>query len=263
MIEKIILELMKHIPWIFSGIGNMFVDQILNPLKEESQINPQQNLIIEPIETKEESYSVSLGKRHKFLREQYLKLNPRKMADFYGYEKVAELERYESGEQEFPAESLEKLKKTFFIKDSFLEEGDSFIFRTFNLYSDEVKQLLQEGFRPNFLCCTHDRSWLYTYPVFHKQENGYSRIVKANSVSSFKSTGEGYNNIAQIIKEMLRQGMDYSCAFVLKVDRAKWKKLEEGVFYSSSSYFGHGRDEECADIFYEHYQKLKDYLIKV
>ncbi|MDJ0650057.1 MAG: hypothetical protein QNJ60_15300 [Xenococcaceae cyanobacterium MO_188.B19] len=49
------LELMKHISWIFSSIGNIFVDKILNTSKEESQINPQQNLIIEPIEIKEES----------------------------------------------------------------------------------------------------------------------------------------------------------------------------------------------------------------
>ncbi len=253
------LELIKHISWIFSGIGNIFVDKFSNTSKKESQINPQQNLIIEPIEIKEEPYSVSLGKRHKFLREEYLKLNPRKMADFYGYNKTAELERYESGEDEFPKESLEKLKETFFINESFLEEDNSRIFRNFILSSNEVKHLLEDGFKPNFLCYTENLSRL-AFPVFHKQENKYFPIVVANNIGSFSSGHGGYNNIKIIIIEMLRQGMDYRDAFIQKVDKLTWQKLERGLFYSNNIYFGDGLDEECADIFYEYYRKIKVYL---
>lgn len=75
-------------------------------------------------------YRILLGRRHRELRERVLKLNRRRMADFYGYEKVAQLEMYEQGEEEFPAESIRRLIDFFFIRRDYLEEGIPYIFFT-------------------------------------------------------------------------------------------------------------------------------------
>ena len=269
MLEIAIKKVLDAIPWVFSGVGNIVVKKIINTSANNPQttllkstnfsITPQDDIQPEELEIEEEPYSVRLGKRHKFLREDILKLNERQMANFYRYDLASELESYERGEDEFPKESIERLKETFFVNEEFLEDGDSRIFRNFDIYSDEVKKLLKEGFRPLFLCSMCDRSWLYTYPVFHKQENNYSRIVVSNLTASFQSTGGGYNNIAQIIIEMLRQGMRYSDASILQVSKQTWQGLEQGTFYSKNGYLGY-RDDECADIFYEQFRDIKDRL---
>ena len=260
MLEMAIKKVLDAIPWVFSGVGNIVVKKIINTSANNPQTTLQDDIQPEELEIEEEPYSVRLGKRHKFLREDILKLNERQMANFYGYDLASELERYERGEDEFPKESMEKLKETFFINERFLEDGDSRIFRNFGIYSDEVKKLLKEGFRPLFLCSICDRNWLYTYPVFHKQENNYSRIVVSNSTAYFQSTGGNYNNIAQIIIEMLRQGMRYSDASILQVSKQTWQELEQGTFYSNGSLsnFSIGWDYECMDIFYEWFHDIEN-----
>lgn len=184
------------------------------------------------------------------------------MADFYGYEKVKELETYEKGEDEFPLESIAKLEQTFLINSKYLEEGNSFIFRPFELEfhqeNDEATKLLEEGFRPYLLCCSENRHDLLTHVVLHKRDPKYSRTVVANDSSSFYSTGAGAYNIYSIIKKMIERGMQSSEAIIFKVDRATWQALEERRFYSKNMFLGLGRDRDCRDIFEEWYRKLEE-----
>ena len=245
--------------WFFSGAGNIFLEKIFNNFEKDSQLiygnDTQENNIVSETVQKEDSYAELLGKRHKHLRENYLELNPRKMADFYGYEKVAELETYEDGKDEFPLESIAKLEQTFFINSKYLEEGDPVIFQPFRLCHDEVRKLLQEGFSPCFLCYNTEPYHLYTYPVFYKQEENYSRTVVANLLSDFNSGGGGRKNIEIIRTEMVKQGMEYLDASIVKVNESTWKALDKGRFYSKYMYFGLGIDEDCCDIFEEWYRQ--------
>lgn len=271
IIIKITQEIEKAVPWLFSGLGILILKQIheiyvhkkLNSSRENYPIVIENNSQPEKQEIIEESYPVRLGKRHKYLREKILELNERKMADFYGYDSTLELDKYERGEEEFPKESIEKLKETFFVNEKFLEDRNETIFRRFNIYSDEVKKLLQDGFKPFFLCKEIDnRQDLKTYPVFHKQEDNYSRIVVSNLTGSFQSTGGGYNNIAQIIKQMLCRRMRSWDALILHVNNQTWQELEQGTFYSKHGYFGY-RDDVCKDIFDEWFTVLEDRYPKI
>ena len=257
--------------WFFSGAGNIFLEKILNIkyFEKDSQLiyandTQENNIVSETIqeEKEEDSYAELLGKRHKHLRENYLELSERKMATFYGYKKVKELETYEKGEDEFPLESIAKLEQTFLINSKYLEEGNSFIFRPFELEfhqeNDEATKLLEEGFRPYFLCCSENRHDLLTRVVLHKWDPKYSRTVVASGLSSFASPGGGFWNIYLIIKKMIERRMKYNDAIIVKVDNSTWEPLNEGRFYSKSMCFGLGRDEECYDIFEKGYRKLEE-----
>lgn len=262
MIETIFSKALEAFPWVFSGVGipiaRNTAKKIFNSQKKNSQNVLENTFQDETVETKEEPYSVRLGKRLKLLREDYFKLNEREMADFYGYEEVAELTKYESGEKEFPRESIKKLQNFFFVSKKFIEEGGDFIFECFDLYSDDVKNLLQSGFKPYFLCSSSQREDFYTYPVFYKQENNISRVVIANLTGSFMSSGGGYLNIAQIIKAMLVRGMRDYDAFILKVDEQTWQSLDKCTFYRNNMYFSLGRDDECREIFNRWFQDLEE-----
>ena len=253
--------------WFFSGAGNIFLEKIFNNFEKDSQLiyanDTQENTIVSETVQKEDSYAELLGKRHKHLRENYLELNKREMADFYGYKKVKELETYEDGRDEFPLESIAKLEQTFFINSKYLEEGESVMFRNFELKfyggkNDEATKLLEEGFRPYLLCCSENRHDLLTRVVLHKWDPKYSRTVVASGLSSFASPGGGFWNIYLIIKKMIERRMKYNDAIIVKVDNSTWEALNEGRFYSKSMCFGLGRDEECYDIFEKGYRKLEE-----
>lgn len=258
MIDRIIEEFLKAVPWLFSGIGNKMLEKKqLNSSSDNLQF-ALENISQSEIEEIEEPYSVELGTRLKRLREDNLKLSKPKMRDFYEYVEVAELEKYEAGEVEFPKDSINKLKNFFFVNESFIEDGDSRIFRSINVYSEEVRELLKSGFKIKFLCSPFDREWLYTYPVFFKEEDDYMRIVVAGLVGSFMSSGGGYNNIATIIREMLQIGMESYEVSILKASEQAWRQLEHGTFYSTNPYFGLGQDNECQDIFEEWFRNLEN-----
>lgn len=200
-------------------------------------------------------YRVLLGRRHRVLREQFLKINPRTMADFYGYEKVAQLEAYERGVEEFPAASLELLRGYFFVRREYLETGSEAIFERFSLLdADLIDQLLDEGFRPYFLCCPKERNWLYTYPVLHKSHDVHPRTVVADVVGSFASSHGGKGNILHIVDAMIRKGIYWSDAGIVRVDMETWKKLAHSRFFYSNDMFLGWTDSQCEDIFIQWYE---------
>jgi len=200
-------------------------------------------------------YRVLLGRRHRVLREQFLKINSRAMADFYSYEKVAQLEAYERGLDEFPAASLELLRSYFFVRREYLETGNGTIFARFSLLdADLIDQLLDEGFRPYFLCCPEERKWLFTYPMLHKPQHVYPRTVVADHVGSFASSHGGRGNILDIVHAMIRKGMDWYDAQIVRVDMETWEKLAHSRFFYSNDLFLGWTDTKCEDIFIQWYE---------
>jgi len=204
-------------------------------------------------------YRVLLGRRHRVLRKQFLKINSRAMADFYSYEKVAQLEAYERGLDEFPAASLELLRSYFFVRREYLETGSEAIFERFSvLDTDLIDQLLDEGFRPYFLCCPKEpnweRNWLYTYPLLHKSHDVYPRTVVADVVGSFASSHGGKGIILHIVDAMIRKGMYWSDAGIVRVDMETWKKLARSRFFYNNDMFLGWADIQCEDIFMQWYE---------
>lgn len=217
-----------------------------------------------PTETNTEIlYRTGIGERHRLLRETYLKLNLREMAMFYGIKRVSDLEAWEQGKEELPLDYLNKLVEFFFVTWKYLDGESEIVFTDFDLYSDEPTQLIKNGFRPYFLRCSEQREDLLVYPVLHKLEEGYRRIVTANLPGSFASSGGGARNIERIIFSMLKNSLRADEARFVKVKLDIWKSLEEGNFYEKDMNFGTGRwDGECADLFEEWFlvieQKYKD-----
>ena len=112
-----------------------------------------------------ERYQVALGRRHKFIRENILKLNPREMADLYGFERVAYLEDCEAGLDEFPTAAMQRLVQVFFVSPKYLQDGEAPIFQSFRFVNEreDCRRFLEEEFEPTFLCG----------PDFHKDGFAY------------------------------------------------------------------------------------------
>jgi len=206
-------------------------------------------------------YQIDLGKRHRYLREHILKINLRQMAEFYGFEKVALLEAYERGEDEFSTQSIKALRDFFFISREYLEDGTSAIFDTVDnvCHADGCAKLINQGFDPYLLCLNEERQKLWAWPVFHKEERGLDRIICADSCGYFASMGEGKTNIMHLIKAIQANGKDQYEIQIQKVDRKMWNQLEKRTFYHKSMYRFHGPDNEAQDcfltLFEEHKQK--------
>jgi len=210
---------------------------------------------IEP--TPEESYRVTLGKRHRELREVYLKLTLGEMADFYELDTGTQVENYEKGEEELPRSLIKKLVNFFFIDQDFFDKESRFVFQSFSMFNDDILNLLDQGFRPYFLCDSEDRSWLETYVVFHKKEKGFSRTVVSNVPSSFMSNGGGKNNIFEVIYGMIKKRMSSRDTSVVKVDCQTWNALQSNTFYAKNMFFPGQADCECQDIFEDYFRSAQ------
>jgi hypothetical protein len=178
-------------------------------------------------------YQIQLGKRHRHLREKILKINPRRMADFYGFEKVAQLEACETGVDEFPAAAIQKLREFFFVSRAYLEGDHRQVFDSFDIISsaDDCKKYLADGFQPYLLCLNEDREDLLCWSVFHKEEQGLDRIITANAHGYFASTGGGRTNIVHLIEAVHHHGLRPYEVWVQRVDRKTWAELESCTFY--------------------------------
>ena len=183
----------------------------------------------------------------------------RKMAEFYSLSSVTKLEDYEMGRKEIPVTLVKKLEEFFFITHNFLDSDKKYIFKNFHLDQDSVSSLLDEGFRPIVACCPYDRGDLYCYIVMHKEENGLSRIVASNLLSSFASSGGGMLNIYELIHAMVEREIPSFRARILKVTENDWKNLENDTYYQNHPFqFTSYNDQECNQIFQEWFKKALD-----
>ena len=223
---------------IVQSVHQIFGNTLTNRRKDST--TSSETLIGQQVDNEEsvERYQVLLGRRHKFLREEILLLNPRQMSDFYGFEKVAYLEDYENGLDEFPTESIKRLVQVFFIRPEYLQESREPIFTSFDIISkrEDSIRLLEQEFKPYFLCSPNFDKDGEAYLVFHKEDDGYSRMIKSNTVGGFYSSGGGANNVHTLILTMLNLDLNPDKLYIpfLNVKLDEWKKLETGCWYNKN-----------------------------
>jgi hypothetical protein len=200
--------------WIWIYVGSLpvaIIWSLQKVRKENLSIIPPSIFEVHPQQEKQlERYQAALGKRHKHLRENILKLNLREMSDFYGFVKTSDLEDYEAGLDEFPAASIKKLEDFFFIRSEYLQEGGDSIFKKFDIVSStrDCKDFLEQDFTPSFLCDPNFKNTGYAYLVFFKKENEYWRVISSNAVGGFFSSGGGRNNAYNFIEPFLERSID-------------------------------------------------------
>jgi hypothetical protein len=253
-LSGIATEVIKSLPAKITKIFN--VDRQTQSLPDLS--SGETETTIEP--TPEEPYRVTLGKRHRELREVYLKLTLGEMADFYELDTVTPVENYEKGEEELPRSLIKKLVDFFFVNQDFFDKKSRFVFQSFSMFNDDISNLLDQGFRPYFLCNSENRSQLETYVVFHKKEKGLSRTVVSNVPSSFMSNGGGKSNIFGVIYGMIKKHMGSRDTSVVKVDCQIWNALRSNTFYAENMCFPGQADYECEDIFENYFRSAQRFL---
>lgn len=200
-----------------------------------------------------ERYQVKVGKRHKFLREEILNLNPREMSDFYGFEKVSFLEDCESGVDEFPRDSIGKLIETFFIEPKYIQEGRYSIFKQFDVVSskNDCQKFLADGFHPQFLCDPDFQKTGFVHLVFYKKDQEIWRTISSNADGSFQSNGGGAWNIYHFIYAILDVGYGSYISFV-NVSAEEWKKLDNASWNNKGMLGYSGKaNHQAVDMFNE------------
>ncbi len=207
-----------------------------------------------------ERYQTALGKRHKFLREEVLKLNLRTMATLYGMPKVATLEDCEAGLDEFPKNSMQQLEDYFFIRREYIEEGTTPRFRTFLLSRESCLDLLKAGFSPYVLTTADEperRAAMPFHILFCKEERGMWRSVQADRSGYFMSTGGGKHNGVCLISALRDFGKTASAVSFLRCGKDHWQKLEsfEGYYNISMYGFAGMADYHAHDLFDEWYNE--------
>jgi hypothetical protein len=208
------------------------------------------------------AFSVELGKRHRQVREKILGINPRRMADFYGFEKVAQLEACERGDDEFPSAAIKKLREFFFVSRKYLEGEYQQVFDSFDVTcsADDCKKYLAQAFHPFLLCRDEDRDNLWCWPVFHKEQDGFDRIITANSHGYFASTGGGKSNVMHLIEAAHDHGLSSYDISVQRADRKVWDQLERWSFYRKGwgGGVGCGPDHEAQDCFLAWWKEFEE-----
>ncbi len=270
-------------PWIlFSGIGTLLLSffgkkllSIFFPVKK-TKTKPQKTIINQ--ETKEEttnsanrtedriSYKVRLGETHEWLRENILKLTPREMTEFYGFESVTQLEKYEQGIHELPLHELRRLEEFFFLNPNYLGTGQGSIFQNFYNERSEISKYLNDGFTPTIACCPDKDDPLLGYVVLHKKENDILRVITANNPGSFESSVGRNEKVHNLICEMIDRGKDSHYVNILNATPSDWKAIEENRYYDycvfSRSGARLGIARKYRDIFDEWYEDVKKNHVK-
>jgi hypothetical protein len=222
---------------------------------------PSSDLQLQP-----ERYQVGLGQRHKFLRENILKLNPREMADFYGFERVAYLEDCEAGLDEFPTAAMQRLVQVFFVSPKYLQEGEEYasFFQFFQFWSDRqiCRRFLEEEFQPMFLCHPDFQQDGLAYLVFLKCDQGYWRIAKTLDYRSFYSYGG--SGIFNLIYSMIKLKIPYSATQFRNVKQDDWEKLLFNRWYKKRRelLFGSSTNLEAMKFFEHWYNEAYEEMSK-
>lgn len=206
-------------------------------------------------------YSTTVGARLKFLREEILELSLREMAEFLGIDVISQLERYESGEEEYPLQFVKKIEEFFRISQRYVETGEGVIFSHFILSQESVSSFVNGGYTPILACCPSQRNDLFCYQVFERVIDGYTQIAFADRYGSFASSGGGKMNIGYLINALLDAGKTPTAVRILKATEEEWQTISNGSYYSRNVFRRFGcADWECMDIFdswFEEYRKSR------
>jgi hypothetical protein len=255
---------------IFSAFADL-VQLVRNPSsskKKEDSNMPITSLIEQQ---SDEPYRVGLGRRHRFLREEILELNPAEMSRFYGFKKVSHLEDCERGLDEFSFESINRLTQVFFISSKYLEEDQKKyptpIFEPFDIISTkkDSRCLLEQDFKPSVLCSPNFDEDGFAYIIFWKKEEGYYRMRQSNTQCYFYSlSGGGAHNLYNFIDAMLDLDLKptWENASWLTVRSDEWEKLERGCWYNMGLSYPGAANHKAWDIFKDRYEMLKNSRIE-
>lgn len=215
-----------------------------------------------PVSQQSKRYSTTIGSRLKFLREEVLELTLREMAEFLGIDVISQLERFESGEDEYPLHFVKKIEEFFRISQRYVETGEGAIFSHFILSQESVSSFVTAGYTPILACCPTQRNDLFCYQVFKRVTDGYTQIAFADRYGSFASSGGGKMNIGFLITALLDAGKTTTAVQVLKTTEEEWKAISNGSYYSRDPFHRFGcADWECMDIFdswFEEYKKSRE-----
>lgn len=241
------------------------VHEILRDIPSKDRTPPAELLPLPPdlpsTVPQPERYQVGLGRRHRFLREKILKLNPRKMAYFYGFERVSYLEDCEAGLDEFPTAAMQRLVEVFFVSPEYLQEGgEHSFFQTFDFWNNRqlCRRFLEEEFEPTFLCHP-DFCEALTYLVFSKCDQGYWRIAQTLDYRSFYSySGSG---IFDLIYSMIKLKIPYSAAKFRTVNQDDWEKLG-GRWYKQRIPIAFAKHHEAIELFKGWYNEAYEKMSK-
>lgn len=215
-----------------------------------------------PVSQLSKRYSKTVGARLKFLREEVLELTLREMAGFLGIDVISQLERFESGEDEYPLHFVKKIEEFFRISQRYVETGEGAIFSHFILSQESVSSFVTAGYTPILACCPTQRNDLLCYQVFERVTDGYTQIAFADRYGSFASSGGGKMNIGYLITALLDTGKTTTAVRILKTTEEEWKAISNGTYYSRDPFHRFGcADWECMDIFdswFEEYKKSRE-----
>ncbi len=214
------------------------------PPPVEAETNQSSAMIVS------DSYSKTVGTRLRWLRKKVLELSLREMAEFLGIEVISTLERFESGEEEYPLHLIKKIEEFFRINPRYVESGDGSIFLHFFLSQESVSSFVRDGYTPILACCPSEQGDLFCYQVFEKHTNGYCQIAFSDRYGSFSSSGGGKMNIRYLINALLDAGKTPSSVRILKATPEEWKAISNGSYYIKNPFSRFGdADWKCMDIF--------------
>lgn len=263
MINALIDFMSKNTAWLFEGAGTALLVTVGTKIfrKKKPPTPPNISHLHSPTAKTissegTDSYRLTLGKKHKYLREKILGYPLRDIATFYGLNTVSELEEYENGDKELPQELLSKLIDTFFINPEYFEKEKSYIFKSFAHTYRNIDKFIDEGWEIHLLCTPNEDKGLFAWPVFQKKVGNINRCAIADVYSSFSSNGGGKMNIEEIINAMIRNNIPATKARICMVDQKVWDQLSNNAFYSQNLWNGmRGAHFRCQDIFIKWYHE--------
>lgn len=183
---------------------------------------------------KSEPHILTMGKRHKIIREQYLSFSLNEMSRFYDVISPSEIEEYEQGKKDIPFKSIEKLRSFFSINKSFLDNGDHPIFEE---HSSGLSSYIEDGYEAIILCPPRkeseefaiDKYWSFLF--LSKIVDGFERSFQYGSIMNFYSTGGGKGNVERLIKSFLVNEKNPSHVRIIEVDFDTWSKAKKDKYY--------------------------------
>lgn len=195
------------------------------------------------------NYAVETGKRIHYVRDQLLGMSKRQMCERLDLSTVSQLERYESGIEEFPLAMSRTFENTFCVNPDYMDGRSDSVFEYFHLCADKVTHYLSQGYKPVIVCNPCERSDLFCHITFERFDEAFPKIHVGDLLCSFASSGGGRLNIEILISAMLDIGLGAHDVRILRITDVAWAYLVSGRYHIHTSQRGSRfSDWECQEI---------------
>lgn len=206
--------------------------------------------------TKNTNYKQRLGFRHKFLRESILNMKLLDLSDFYSFSTVTEVENIEIGLIELSKDKRKEIEVFFHLNEDFFDTNTSYIFKTFHLNREHIRNYLADGYTPTFMCSPTNRRDQQAFLYLYKIEKNIIRLIRSDLACYFNYKISGIcSNVQEFIEAIIINNVDYNTINFRQVDEVTWSNIRNNYFYTNnieqifSFYF------ECKKNFNELYHK--------